>query len=46
MTAAVDLLPNKSHATANVTLLARLQKLSTASLTRAQPMYWFADIIG
>ncbi len=30
-TAAVDLLPNQSHATANVSLLARLQRLSTAT---------------
>ncbi len=31
-TAAADLLPNESHATANVSLLACLQKLSTATL--------------
>ncbi len=31
-TAAADFLPNESHATANVSLLARLQKLSTAPL--------------
>ncbi len=31
--ATADLLPNKSHATANVSLLARLKKLSTATLT-------------
>ncbi len=30
--AAADLLPNESHATANVSLLARLQKLSTVTL--------------
>ncbi len=30
--AAADLLPNKSHATVNIDLLARLQKLSTATL--------------
>ncbi len=29
----VDLLPNKSHAIANVSLLARLQKLSIATLS-------------
>ncbi len=33
-TAAVDLLPNKSHATANISLLAPLQKLSTATFKR------------
>ncbi len=31
-TAAADLLPNESHATANISLLACLQKLSTATL--------------
>ncbi len=31
-TASADLLPNEFHATANVSLLARLQKLSTATL--------------
>ncbi len=30
--AAADLLPNESHATANVSLLGRLQKLATATL--------------
>ncbi len=32
--AAADLLPNRSHATANISLLAHLQKLSTATLSR------------
>ncbi len=34
--AAVDLLPNESHATANVSLLTRLQQLSTATLGYVQ----------
>ncbi len=32
-TAAADLLPNECHATANISLLARLQKLPTATLS-------------
>ncbi len=35
-TAAVDLLLNKSHATANISLLACLQKLYTAALKRTR----------
>ncbi len=31
-TAAANLLPNKSHETANISLLAHLQKLSTTTL--------------
>ncbi len=38
-TAAVDLLPNESHLTANVSLLARWQKLFAATLRRHKQIF-------
>ncbi len=37
---AADLIPNESHAIANVCLLARLQKLSTATLRCHKYFYY------
>ncbi len=43
--AAADLLPSNSHATANICLLARLQKLSTATLNACTSSALMASLV-